>query len=51
MENQEIENAVEFVMSIMTTRKFELLYSEYEESDDDQTLRDYIRMRLETRNK
>jgi hypothetical protein len=51
MENQAIDQAVEFFMNIIHTSKFETLYNEFEDSAEDDKLREFIKSRLQNRNK
>ena len=46
MDKIAIENDLEVIMNIIQTRKFEVLYNEYVETDDDTKLKEFIRIRL-----
>lgn len=46
MDRIAIEYDLEYIMNIIQTRKFEVLYNEYVETDDDTKLKDFIRIGL-----
>ncbi len=51
MDRIAIEYDLEYIMNIIQTRIFEVLYNEYVETDDDTKLKDFIRIGLMKMNK